>query len=121
MYSGWELSQFEHSRLMFEIPPIYNDTFQQYLVYQYNSKAVPIATSGDVVGTYDNKEGQQVLIFSIDETILRPDNRILHLSWSRDYAIIGRKPFHSGHPLDIGDWQKLEAPITVVLIPRLFG
>jgi hypothetical protein len=121
MYNGWELPKLERLKLLSYIRPVYNDTFPQNIVYQFGTDELLAATSGEVVGSFDNKEGQQALIFSIDGNTLRPDGQILHVSWSRDYALMGRKPFHSKCPLMITDWQALDSPIRVKLVPQVYA
>jgi len=120
MFSGWEVELSERRKIYQVIRPIYNDIYWQYLVCQYGANAAPLATCGEVVGWYDNHEGQQLVLFSIDGSLHRPDGRYFHLSWSRDHVLMGRKPLQSYTPLEIVDWQQIE-PFTVDLVPKLFA
>lgn len=121
MYNGWELELSERRKIYQAIHPVYNDLYWQRLVCAFNVTAAPTATCGEVVGWFDKGEGQQLVIFKIDGSLYRPDGHIYNLSWSRDYAVMGRKPYQSYTPLAISDWQPFDQPFTVELVPKLFS
>lgn len=120
MYNGWELELSERRKVYEVIKPVYNDLYWQRLVCAFNVTEAPTAICGEVMGWFDKDEGQQLVIFAIDGSLYRPDGRLYHLSWSRDYAIMGRKPYQSYTALEITEWQPVE-PFTVALVPKLFS
>lgn len=120
MRSGWVIELTERDRIRAVIRPVYNDTFPQNLMCEFGATQAPSATSGGVVGWFDDQQGQQMVIFRIDGSVLRPDGRPYQLSWSRDYALMGKKPFDSRKPLLITEWQSLDEPVVIALVPQLF-
>lgn len=121
MYNGWDLALSERRKIYAAIKPIHNDLYFWPLVWRYQASEPPTATTGSVIGSF-NADGNQLLIFEVEGTFIRPDGRHLHLSWSRDYALItNTRPYSTMHPLIISDWAPLDQPVTVTLIPRLFS
>ncbi|AWB08813.1 hypothetical protein A6A40_27770 (plasmid) [Azospirillum humicireducens] len=119
-YSGWELPADERGRLLALIPPRYERVVADHVTLQFGAgpqEPLPTATEAEVIGCADDGEGVQAVVVAIDGTSDRPDGSTYHITWSLEQ---NRRPVEANDVIRDYGWRPVE-PVTVRLVPRLFG
>lgn len=119
MYAGWALPEWERKWLLELFRPAYPVVIAHHVTLAFGVKKtfpLPQETLGEIVGIADDGHAVQALVVSIGGTTQRPDGRTYHITWSLGP---GAKPVDSNRVIEQG-WNRT-APLTVMLVPRLFG
>ena len=118
-YVGWQLADCDRNSLKNIFTPAYSRFFGHHCTLQFGvteTVKLPREIDGYVIGKVDHGDGVQALVLMIGGDINRPDGGILHITWSLSDD---RKPVDSNAALAV-DWEILDNPIHVNLIPKFF-
>lgn len=83
------------------------------LQYPVMEKTVPEPACIEIVG-YACDDDLECLVASVNGTVIRPDGKTFHLTWSLNRAA-GRKPHESNYVLQRG-WEPIQ-PFPISVIP----
>jgi hypothetical protein len=117
--TGWKLHEDDRAMLLARFAPIFPDVIADHVTLDGDASpgdALPIETSGEVVGATDDGSGVQALVVAIGGTTDRPDGSTYHLTWSIDEAA-GRRAIESNDVIRERGWRTVEPAIPVRLTP----
>ena len=116
---GWHLPRDEREQLLARFAPVWPDVIADHVTLEADASAdtaLPEARAGIVVGHANDGEGLQALVVEIDGTSRRPDGSTYHVTWSLDRAR-GREAKESNAVLSNRQWDKLDHPVPIDLVP----
>lgn len=116
---GWKLNEVDRAMLLRQFPPVWPDVIADHVTLMSSKlprTKIPEARQGLVVGQINDGKGLQALVVEIDQSIVRPDGSIYHITWSIDQAR-GREPKDSNAVLARLGWDALKEPISIGLTP----
>lgn len=116
---GWKLNEVDRAKLLRQFPPVWPDVIADHVTLMSSKlprTKIPEARQGLVVGQMNDGKGLQALVVEIDQSIVRPDGSIYHITWSIDRAR-GREPKDSNAVLARLGWEALKEPISIGLTP----
>ncbi|WJY19880.1 hypothetical protein QQS45_06610 [Alteriqipengyuania flavescens] len=116
---GWRLPRDERERLLARFPPVWPDIIADHVTLDADAsaeRALSETRAGEVVGHVNDGEGLQALVVAIDGTPRRPDGSTYHITWSLDRER-GREAKDSNAVLANRDWDKLDLPFRIDLVP----
>jgi hypothetical protein len=119
IYTGWLLPEADRAKLLGKFPPVYHDVLAHHVTLRMGEAELPTASTGVVVGQFDDGLGCQVLVVQIDSSTIRPDGETYHITWSLDRDTHNRKPFHSIGVLKEHGWEPVW-PVYISLVPMVF-
>jgi len=96
-YVGWELPEKERARLLALFPPLYPNVVAHHVTHKFGvneSEQLPVTTNLVVVADTNDNNGVQCLIVSVNDSLVRPDGSVYHITWS---LANGRKPVESNN------------------------
>jgi hypothetical protein len=119
-YVGWLVDPGEREGLLARFPPRYPIVVAHHVTFKFGDPgaALPVETSGEIVGEADDGRGVQALVVRIGETTARPDGGTYHITWS---LAEGREARESNAVIAEHGWTPLAAaPVPVALHPQGF-
>lgn len=120
MYSGYEISDTSRKRLLDRFGTSFPDFIGHHVTYKFGKGAEDVPPTADVyilgkcVG--DNIE---CFIVEVNGSIVRPDGKIYHLTWSLDKSK-GAKPVHSNDAIEKYGFEHFDGPIKIEATPKTF-
>jgi len=114
---GWKLDEGQRRALLAAIPPTWPDVVADHVTLSSDrSYSVPAECSAVLIGVVDDGFGVQALVASINGTMVRPDGKTFHVTWSLDRGR-GRRAVESNDVIAELGWTPFAAPIPVILVP----
>lgn len=117
--TGWKLHPEDRAILLQRFAPLFPDVIADHVTLDGSARpndALPVETTGEIVGETDDGAGVQALVVAIGGTTDRPDGSTYHSTWSIDEAA-GRHAIESNDVIRERGWRKLAAPIPIRLEP----
>ena len=118
-YVGWLVDPEDRHALLARFPPRYAIVVAHHVTFKFGdpSAALPIGTSGEIVGQADDGRGVQALVVRIGGTTVRPDGGTYHITWS---LADGREARESNIVIAERGWTPFAQPVSVGLHPQGF-
>lgn len=83
MYSSYVLSDLTRVKLLQQFNPKHERLIAHHITVEFGGEPeLPKETNVDVVGYFNLDKGIEVLVCSVDGSVLRPDQGIFHITWS---------------------------------------
>lgn len=119
MYTCWVLSENSKTALSNLFVQIHPDFIGHHITYMFGPDSVlPEPAKINVVGQCITDK-IQCFVVEVDGTIVRPDGKIYHITWSLDKSK-GAKPVHSNDAIIEAGFEHLMAPIEIKATPQMF-
>lgn len=118
-YSGWLISEESRETLLFYFGQTHSVLVAHHITEIYNvpeNYRKPTATTAKVVG-FAEDERIQALVVEINGSIIRPDGKIYHITWSK---IPGVRDVESNMLLELG-YDKVAVAIDISIIPEIMS
>lgn len=119
-YVGWEIPQEERDKLLSFFEPRHPDVIAHHITLRLcgsDPQILPSATQATVVG-YLRADLVDCLVVEIDGTVIRPDNKIYHITMSVDREA-GGKPSDSNTMLALYGYVPI-TPFVINVQPKHF-
>ena len=87
MYSAYQLHSAERKSLLKQIPPRYPRVVADHITVCFggNNLTLPKAVQKtEIIGMVDDNNGIQSLVVRVDDSLIRQDGSIYHITWSLD-------------------------------------
>ena len=117
---GWKLDREQRKELLQQFPPVYPEVVADHVTLRPRASAhapLPDESHGEIVGRGDDGRGVEALVVAIGGTTDRPDGSVYHITWS---LAPGRRAKESNDVLRGGNWQPIDLPMPVRLLPARF-
>lgn len=117
---GWKLDRDERAALLERFPARYPKAIADHVTLRSRvaaDAALPPAATGVIVGRSDDGAGVEALVVQVDGSADRPDGGTYHITWSLGE---GREARESNDVIGRCGWQRVEAPVPVLLRPACF-
>lgn len=118
-YTGFELDKKSRRQLLNQLPPKFADVMAHHITYKFgvSEDAIPAQPkTAEIVG-YASDNSLEAYIVAINGSIVRPDGKTYHITWSLDRSK-NRKPVQSNNVINNG-WTKI-TPIPIDVYPKFF-
>lgn len=109
----------DRAMLLARFAPLFPDVIADHVTLDGDAgadDALPVETTGEVVGITDDGAGVQALVVAIGGTTDRPDGSTYHSTWSIDRAA-GRHAIESNDIIRERGWRAVEPAIPIHLTP----
>lgn len=118
-FVGWALDRSQRDHLLARFPPRYPTPVADHVTLKFGDgkAALPVETSGEIVGVADDGRGVQAMVVRIGGTTDRPDGSTYHITWS---LAAGRAAKESNVVIKENGWTAFDAPVPVMLQPKGF-
>lgn len=119
MYSGWKLSTNSITQLKNIFKPVHPNFIGHHITYMFGKDAVlPPEAEIYVIGERTT-DIIQCLVVQVNGTIVRPDSKIYHITWSLDKSK-GASPVMSNDALMAEGFKEIPDPILIYATPQIF-
>jgi len=118
--TGWKLPRDERELLLQRFPPRYANVIADHVTLRTGATPqtpLPRKPEARIVGSADDGSSLECLVVELDGTTDRPDGSTYHITWSLGPH---RKARESNDLLRDQGWDRLAAPIEVILDPARF-
>ena len=117
---GWKLDPAQREQLLAKFPPRYERAIADHVTLKARvdkAAGLPSETWAEIVGRGDDGRGVEAMVVRLGAGTRRPDGSTFHITWS---LANGRRPVESNDVLARGDWEPIDPPVRVALIPAVF-
>lgn len=126
-YSGYKITEKDRAALAALFPPKFPDFLGHHVTWEFGVDPqvadLPPRVGKLTVVKYVCDDSLECLVVSIDNSELRPDGRVLHLTWSLDRSK-GRKPVDSNKLLnakvDGVTYTSVSPSVNIQAVPQFF-
>jgi hypothetical protein len=113
-YTCYQLTKHAREKLLSRFRPQYPDVIADHITYRVGVAAgsrLPPATKDIWAIGYVNDGSLEALVVLVNGTMIRPDGKYFHITWSLDRSS-GRKPVHSNEAIALHGYETI-TPVRV--------
>lgn len=118
-YTCYTLSTASRDKLLSRFRPQFPDVIAEHITYRFGVPAgsrLPPATEDIWVVGYASDDSLEALVVSVNGTVIRPDGKYFHITWSLDRSQ-GRRPVQSNEVIALHGYSPV-TPVRVEAVPE---
>ncbi len=120
MYTGWKLKQNTIERIKNLYAPVHPDFIGHHITYMFGKDSKqPDDADIKIIG-HCVTDKVQCFVVEVNGTIVRPDGKIYHLTWSIDRSK-GAKPVDSNAAIETNGFDHILAELPIETTPGTFN